>query len=674
MWSLRSKVTAGAFLLAGAARGLQVHLSVAEGLLQNSTDGRVLVLLAPAGVDPLDDTDVVTSPNQFLGKNVYQFGGDTNTVTLADTDDAQPRTGAWGFPDVSASGLAAGSYRVQAFLNRYENVTRSDGSTVSVRFPCGDGTLPVNGPGSLTTQAIDVDISSSQAIELTFDNVTAVDAYDGNEIGGCSQGNYADTELLKRVKIRSDVLSKFWNRDMYVGANVLLPSGYDADDKTTRYPVIYNQGHWSGDAAAYDYLYDDDFTASWDSGLLPNTTDKPTPKLILVTFRHETPFYDDSYAVNTANMGPYGDAINEELIPYIDAKFNTISEAYARIQDGGSTGGWESAANVVFRPDLFGACFSSYPDSLDFHRHQDIPLYSAKNAYTREDGSKITSIREVVNGTLTDVTSVEQENHWELTFGTSSRSALQWDVWNAVFGVQGINGYPLEPWDKVTGEVFPEAVEYWKEFDLTEHIVSNWDNEMNLGEVLRERMFIYVGSWDNYFLNEGVEQFRDRVEAKGGPDWANVTILEGKQHGGVYRLLDVWDYFQLVSDWVQDHAPDGKTPLSREATSPSARGNRWEEVIARGGHAAALARQADPVVKKTGHGSTVEASVGRWDPGVKLEAQWLVDGKPKGHSFEVAQGQTLKYTPCWKRPVELEVTGRKRGYVDETRKSNTVEL
>ncbi|CAJ2502986.1 Uu.00g103800.m01.CDS01 [Anthostomella pinea] len=679
MWSLNYRVLASALWLAATTKatsgGLSVHITVAEGLLQNRTDGHVLVLFAPAEVDPLDDTDVESSPDQFLGKNVYQFGGG-DTVTVRDSDNVQPRTGVSGFPDASITGVTAGSYRVQAFLNVYETVTRSDGSTVSVRFPCGDGMEPVNGPGSLTTQAIDVEVSQgSETIELTFDSVTTVDDFEGSEIGGCSQGNYADTEMLKYVKIRSDVLSEFWNRDMYVGATVLLPSGYDASDAITRYPVIYHQDHWSGGSGAYGYSRDEEFKAAWDSGILPNTTDQPTPKLILVTFRHESPFYDDSYAVNTANIGPYGDAINDELIPYIDGRFNTIAQAYARIQDGGSTGGWESAANLVFRPDLFGACFSSYPDSLDFHHHQDIPLYTAKNAYTRDDGSKITSIREVVNGTLTDVVSVEQENHWELTFGTSSRSALQWDVWNAVFGVQGLNNYPLEPWDKVTGEIFPDAVEYWKAFDLTDYIISNWDSgQRNLGEALRGRMFVYVGSWDNYFLNEGVEAFRDRVSARGGPDWANVTVLEGEQHGGNYRRLDTWDYFQLVAGWIEDHSPKGKMPLSKEATAPSTRGNTWKEVIARGGHGAALARQAHPVIKKNGHGRTVEASVGRWDPGLALEAQWLVDGRPSGKPFKVQQGTSLDYMPCRKRPVELEVTGRKRGYVDETRKSNAVRL
>ncbi|KAK3070567.1 hypothetical protein LTR53_010226 [Teratosphaeriaceae sp. CCFEE 6253] len=635
---------------------LAVQLSVADGLLNASTNGHIMLLFAPAGVDPLEDQDVVTSPDDFYGKNVYHFDG-SDQALLFGGDGVQPRTGVWGYPNASLDAVEAGDYTLQAFLTPYERAERSDGSVVYVKFPCGDGALPVDGPGSLTTVATNVTVTGAQqTIKLTFTDITPVDAFNGTEIGGCSQGNYLDTEYLKYVKIRSPVLSAFWNRDMYVGANVLLPHGYDANDTGTRYPVLYHQNHWAGGAGAYNYAGRDvNFTAAWESGIIPATNisaERETPKMII------------------QNIGPYGDALNEELIPHLDELFNTIAAPYARVQDGGSTGGWESIANLIFRPDLFGVCFSSYPDSLDFHRHQAIPLYSASNAYVLPSGENITSIREAIDGVLTNVTAVSQENHWELTFGTSSRSQLQWDVWNAVFGAQGYNNYPLEPWDKVTGEIFPAAVEYWKPMDLGRHVATNWDNELNLGEALTGRIYVYVGSWDNYFLNEGVQEFQKTVDAKGGPGWANITILEGQPHGGNYQRREIWNYLELVADWVQDHSPDGSSPLSAEATAASGRGNKWADVIARGGHQAAVARQAWPTATKKGR--VVHASVGRWDPGVKLQARWVVNGKPYGKAFAVKQGDTAKYTPWRRQKVQLSVVGRKRGYADETRYSNSV--
>ncbi|EME88667.1 uncharacterized protein MYCFIDRAFT_35539, partial [Pseudocercospora fijiensis CIRAD86] len=641
-------------------------------------DGYVQLLFAPKGIAPLNDTDVTSSPNKFFGQNVFNFSSYGN-VALSGGNGFDTRLGVYGWPNVSLSELAAGRYTLQAFLNRYETVKRSDGSTVSIRFPCGDGTLPIDGPGSLMSSAIDVEITGGrQTIDLVFSNISAALKFNGTEIGGCSQGNYLDTPTLKYVKIRSKVLSEWWNRDSYVGATVLLPHGYH--NSTERYPVIYNQNHWTDASGAYGYP-ETNFSQGWDEGLIPGEDgepDRPAPKMILVTFRHETPFYDDSYGVNTANIGPYGDAINDELIPVIEQMFRTIPEPYARIQDGGSTGGWISIASVIFRPDLFGACFSSYPDSLDFHRHQDIPLYTSKNAYFRENGTARGSIRRFVNGTEQILATIAQENHWELTHGTSSRSALQWDVWQAVFGVQGYNNYPLETWNKVTGEIYPEAVEYWKSMDLANYLLTNWDNSRNLGEALRGRIFVYVGTWDTYYLNEGVSEFQKRIEAKGGVGWANFTILPEKIHGGIYNSLDLWAYLELVDAWIRDHAPDGRTPLQKNSTVTSGRGNLWEDVIKTGGRRAAVERQASPVLKRRGTGTMIEASVGRWDPGVELEAQWFGDGRHLSRAFAVRQGRSISYDEegmrsrgRW-RQIQLRVTGRKMGYVDETRESNVI--
>jgi hypothetical protein len=660
-------------------RGLDIKLSVATGLLTAPTDGRIVLSFAPNGTDPLEDTDVTSSPNFIFGQNVYGFGAN-DSITLSGGFNSSTETSVYGWPTISLDDIPAGTYSVQAFLNKYETVTRSDGSQVSVHFPCGDGSPNVNTFGSLTSTVMDLEISgSTQILELKFDNITAVEAFTGKEIGGCNQANYADTDNLKYVKIRSKKLSEFWGRDMYVGANVLLPSGYNGNDTATRYPVIYSQGHWPADQGAFRYPTAN-FSKAWDAGIIPGnneTADRPAPKMILITFRHEAPYYDDSYAVNTANLGPYGDALNEELIPYLEEKFNTIQAPYARIQEGGSTGGWESAANLVYRPDLFGACFSSYPDSLDFHRHQDIELYTAKNAYQRADGSFVPSIRTFKNGTEIVQATVALENHWELTFGTASRSSNQWDVWNAVFGVQGYNNYPLEPWDKITGEIYPEAVEYWKPFDLSNYITSNWNNSRNLGKNLAGRVFVYVGSWDNYYLNEGVMEFQKRTDAAGGPGWANVTILPEKPHGGNYQSREIWNYLEFLYAFIEDHGPNGTKPLSDSATASSTRGNQWDEVIKRGGRAAAVARQAAPSLE-TGYGvkvgSEVKASVGRWDPGMKLEAQWIIDGKPDCDVFVVEQGEDVKYKVEKAGELQFLVTGSKRNYVTETRKSECVDV
>ena len=48
--------------------------------------------------------------------------------------------------------------------------------------------------------------------------------------------------------------------------------------------------------------------------------------MLAVTFQHPTPYFDDSYAVNSVNNGPYGDAIMQELIPEVEKRFRVIRE------------------------------------------------------------------------------------------------------------------------------------------------------------------------------------------------------------------------------------------------------------------------------------------------------------------------------------------------------------
>lgn len=155
-----------------------------------------------------------------------------------------------------------------------------------------------------------------------------------------------------------------------------------------------------------------------------------------------------------------------------------------------------------------------------------------------------------------------------------------------------------------------------------------------------------------------------------------MTILEGKTHGGNYQARELWNYLEFLDTWFKDHAPNGASPLPTNVTTSAARGNLWEEVIRSAGRQAALDRQASPDITVVGPTErTVEASAGRWDPGMKLEGQWYVNDKVEGRSFIVVRDRKVKYVlPRRVRhaKVSFSVTGRKMGYVDETRRSDTV--
>ena len=182
-----------------------------------------------------------------------------------------------------------------------------------------------------------------------------------------------DTEWVKHIKIQSDLLTKFWGQPIYLGATVLLPKGYDSHPAVS-YPVLYEQSHF-GLGAPMRFSTQDEpvperakkrlsdynletgyqFYQAWNSDNFP--------RLIVVTFQHPTPYFDDSYAVNSANNGPYGDAIMTELIPYVETHFRIIRKPYARVLSGGSTGGWESLALQLYHAGLLRRHLDPLPGS-----------------------------------------------------------------------------------------------------------------------------------------------------------------------------------------------------------------------------------------------------------------------------------------------------------------------
>ena len=103
--------------------------------------------------------------------------------------------------------------------------------------------------------------------------------------------------------------------------------------------------------------------------------------MILVSVRDANPFYDTGHSVNSANVGPYGDAFVQELIPHLESEFRIIPEAWARTLAGGSTGGWEALAIQIFNPEDFGGTWGWCPDPVDFHYYQIVNIYEDENAY-----------------------------------------------------------------------------------------------------------------------------------------------------------------------------------------------------------------------------------------------------------------------------------------------------
>jgi len=471
--------------------------------------GRVYVALSKSN-------DGQRTPIQQTGETgVPLFGVDITETPpgRAIVVDAQ----AFGFPVRSLRDIPAGEYWVQPFVNVYTKFARADGHTVWLHMDQWEGQHWQRSPGNIYGEPVKVtfDPKSSTPIKLVADRVIPPVQVP------------ADNEYVKRIKIQSDILTKWWGHPMYLGATVLLPKDYDKHPGV-KYPIVYDEGHFSlgapggfgggrgGGRGAGRGAGQQSFTDYWQAD--------GTPRMLLVTVQHPSPYYDDSYGVNSANNGPYGDAIVKELIPAVESKFRGIGQAYARLLTGGSTGGWISLAHQVFYPDFYGGTWSLCPDGVDFRYHQIVNIYSDTNAYFIEHPwmkvERPTQRRP--DGNI--VAMMKDENWSELAQGDHSRSGGQWDIWEATYGPVGADGYPQRIWDKTTGVIDKRVAAYWKEhYDLRNILETNWST---LGPKVATKINVYVGDADSYYLNMGVHMLDDFLKTTTNPKWSGEIVYQ----------------------------------------------------------------------------------------------------------------------------------------------------
>lgn len=475
-------------------------------------DGRLFVMLS---------TDENAEPRFQISdgpKTQLLFGIDVENWTNG------PQTvgnNAYGYPIQQMSAVPAGDYTVQVLFHKYETFTRSDGHTVKMPMDRGEGQQWNRAPGNLysTPKKISFNASSRSLQKVILDQeIQAIEAPE-------------DTKYIKHIKIKSEKLSEFWGRDMYLGAHVLLPEGFD-EHPEVKYPLAIMHGHFPADFGGFREApvdesmpceYSDRFGVDCYNKTVQEEahdfykqwTGPDFPRVIAIKIQHANPFYDDSYAVNSENLGPYGDAITYELIPHIEEQFRGIGASWARFMYGGSTGGWEALAAQVMYPDDYGTCYAACPDPIDFRAFCLVNLYEDENAYYY-DGNFKQVPRPGRRDYLGNVTSsLKDMSLRELALGTKSRSGQQWDIWEAVYSPVGKDGYPQRIWDKQTGAINPEVAAFWKEnYDLAYIMKRDW---ATLGPKLKNKIHIYCGDMDNYYLNNAVYLVEDFLEATNEP-------------------------------------------------------------------------------------------------------------------------------------------------------------
>ena len=524
----------------------QAALGIAELGLDVPVTGRVFVIITQDdGSEPREQIDVTGVP--FWGKDVHNLWPG-RSVLLRDKDGS-----VIGYPLEHLADIPPGMYYVQAFLNVYTTFHRSDGHVVEMHLNSGAGQWLWEAPGNAYSevQHVYLDPAKGGVVSLPLTQVIQPDKpLEPGEV--LQQGNYEDTDWVKYVKIQSAHVSEFWGRPMYIGANILLPKGYD-ENPDLEYPVIYLQGHFPGGRAPFRFREGTEFYDFW--------TSDEAPRLIVVTFRDANPFYDTSYSVNSANVGPYGDAIMTELIPYIEENYRIVREPWARLLAGGSTGGWEALAMKIWSPDFFSGTWGWCPDSVDFHYHQLVDIYEGENAYfTEYDWVMV----ERPSARATDGNlyfTIKQENDWERAMGPDDRSGGQWDIWEAVYSPVGDDGYPQPVWDPVTGVINHQVAEYWRDnYDINYKLQQEWPE---IGPKLVGQLTVTNGDMDTYYLNESSYLLRDFLESTTDP-YADATFDFGYKQPHCWigespnnpgQEMTYVEFVQIAGEYLAAHAP-----------------------------------------------------------------------------------------------------------------------
>jgi hypothetical protein len=495
---------------------LRIAVTYAAELAPGPLDGRLLLLLSTDGAaEPRFQID--DSPKTQLVFAIDVEGWRPGEAAVFDA-------AVLGYPLDSLAQVPAGTYHVQALLHVYETFHRADGHTVKLPMDRGEGQQWNRAPGNLysTPREIALDPRRDEVVRVALDQTIP------------PIPEPAATQYVRHERILSERLTRFWGRPMHLGAHVLLPHGWE-EHPEARYPLVIFHGHFPATIGGWrEEPPDPDLECQYSERfkldcynriqqeqayqLYKDWTGPGFPRAIVVEIQHANPYYDDSYAVNSANLGPYGDAITYDLVPYLEQKYRGLGAGWARFMYGGSTGGWEAMAAQVFYPDEYNGAYVGCPDPIDLRAYTVVDIYGDRNAYYTE-GPWQRVARPGHRDRLGHVsTTIESMNRLELVLGTRGRSGGQWDIWQAVYSPVGADGYPQPIWDKRTGVIDPEVAAHWREhYDLGYILRRDW--EKGLGRKLQGKLNIYVGTMDNYYLNNAVYLVEEFLKGTTNPPY-----------------------------------------------------------------------------------------------------------------------------------------------------------
>lgn len=484
----------GALLLCAAAPGpdpVSVPVTLAPSLGAHAS-GRLIVFIEKVTDKTQPDAPIDFSP----------FSPSSASIAAREVIDLQPGriAGIDGETDVfpaPLSALPAGSYRVQAVLDRNHDYNYSG-----------------RGPGDLVSKSVTFTLPGKVPL-VTLDEELPAPKGEGPDLLHVAPATRARLEAVlakvQPIDVRSASLSAFRGAPTAIRGWIALPPGYDG---AKRYPTVYSDG---GFGSTLDYARKSALMAAADMA------EGKTPPMLWVFLDHSGPTGTNEFA-DSANNGPWGKALTEELIPALEARYAMDAKPSGRFLTGHSSGGWSTLWLQVRYPKLFGGSWPTSPDPADFHDFTNADLYRADaNFYHDAAGKPLPIVR--MDGKV--VATTEEFARAEAVLGPAGGQLASFE-W--VFSPRGADGLPVPMFDRATGKVDPAVVAYWREHFDVAHIVTR--DAAALRPDLAGKLHLIVGTADTFYLDGPARRLEAAMQAAGIP--ASFTYLPGRTHFDLY--------------------------------------------------------------------------------------------------------------------------------------------
>jgi S-formylglutathione hydrolase FrmB len=473
------------------AAPLEFHLTFDPAVSKTPFTGRVYILLSRRKINGLSSGINWFRPEPTFARDVKDW---KPGETLALGKEAL------GYP-VKLADLPRGTYFIQAVMDLDRGGRRFTRS---------------NGNGYSLAVRHELDPKTSGPVTLKIDQVYHAPAF-------------RETDRVKLVDVPSKLLTAFHGRPMRLRAGVILPESW-AREKTRRYPVVYEIPGFGGSHTAAHFRR--------------NFTKVGGVEMIWVMLDPECRLGHHVFA-DSANNGPCGRALIEELIPAIEQRFRGVGKPWGRFVTGHSSGGWSSLWLQVTYPDFFGGVWSTSPDPVDFRDFQRIDLYRpGVNMFRDAEGKR----RPLARRGDKPILFYQDFSDMEVVMGRGGQLAS----FEAVFSPRGEDGQPRKLWDRKTGAVDAEVARAWQRYDIRLVLERNWKT---LGSKLAGKLHVYTGGKDTFYLEGAVKLLKASLEKLGSD--AVVEIVPGKHHGNLVDRKMRQRIFREMAEQYRRHAPAG---------------------------------------------------------------------------------------------------------------------